>query len=162
MARSRRRASVDWFSHVLGLQHVDRAEAGSRQVGRGQVHGPCVCVRHLGFFFRMSETQRNAERLFLYEHRLAACSRGFSFVREMVEKEGRLVPISVDNEQFREGILVHVELSVHRRRVGSTVLQLRWTSREQHEEVRVGCVGEPEEGDRLCEGDWLDGSWRHL
>ena len=31
---------VDWFSHVLGIQHVDRADVGHGIIGRGQLPEP--------------------------------------------------------------------------------------------------------------------------
>ena len=104
------------------------------------------CVTHLKFCFRMHETQRNAGRLFLHEHPWDAWSRGLSFVNEnggerwCAQDERRLVSISVGNEQYRERILVHVELRVHHRGVMQALLQQRWPGQESREELCGCCV----------------------
>ena len=82
------------------------------------------CVTHVEFCFRMYETLRNAGRLFLHEHPWDAWSRGLSFV----------------SEQYRERIMVHVELRLHHRGVEQALLQQRWPGRESHEELCGCCV----------------------
>ena len=77
-------------------------------------------------------------------------SLGLGFVNEMAEKDG---------VHKTKGDL-YQDASRRSRAYGGCYN--RWTSRELHEEVRVGCVERLEEGDRLCEGDWLDESWLHL
>ena len=76
------------------------------------------CIKRLKFCFRMYETQRNAGRLFLPEHPWDAWSRGLSFVEGWCEQDERwFVPVSVGNEQYREGILFNVEFRVRHRGV---------------------------------------------
>ena len=55
--------------------------------------------------------------------------------------------ISVGNEQYRERILVHVELRVRHRGVEQALLQQRWPGQESHEELCGCCVEGPEERD---------------
>ena len=51
------------------------------------------------------------------------------------QNERILVSMSVGNEQYREGILVHVKFRVHLRGVERALLQRRWTGQEPHEEL---------------------------
>ena len=76
-----------------------------------------------------------------HEHPLDARSRGLSFVEEMAEKDG-VYKTKVDLCRFQ----LTVEPRVHHRRVELAVPQPRWTSRERHEEVRVGCIDRPFRG----------------
>ena len=84
------------------------------------------CVTHLKFCFRMYE--RSARRLFLHEHPWDAWSRGFSFVKEIAEKDR---VFKTEGDRAEERISVHFELRVHHRRVGPTVDKQRTTRTTQ-------------------------------
>ena len=112
----------------------------TRKVSRGQVQEPCGAMRKNTSSFASGCTRHSGMQ------EVCSCMniRG---MRDLAASVSSMKWRRRTDEQCREGILVHVKLRVFRRGVEHALLKPKWAGRELHEQLCVGCVDKPEEGD---------------